>query len=444
MLLIPLADGVDAAPLRESFDKQDNAWTLEHKGYLVVFSHEELKKSFPPGKAADLGYLRNYSAGAFQAYINIEEFFSFFNIDMEDMKTAMAEADTGNTEIAAKVLDGYLGLIRQMDSAWGEISAGEMGLESRGDLFFKDEMARFMQTLKPVSGTTGFPVTLEGEDYFFAGVFNLDPRDRAVLTDKIYAFFLDAGAGADESVTEYLALSKKMNDTIGPRGSFAMNMKIHPEAINSDDPSDMMDLQFTAAMELSDPDMFEASLIELYAHPGMDGLFKAMYGDEGPGWNISLEKKKYGNTVYREMSYQIPEQSSMAEAAALLEKMKIYYVIQDSICFMYMSLGGEPVEKFLKKTASGVFRADVNEQPDWVVRAPDSAHFIWNTRMSGFMNMVPLAQGKMASLMPPEPAGISGYVAVDQGLLSRAFIPSGEILWLIQSFAMLRASLGQQ
>jgi ABC-type uncharacterized transport system YnjBCD ATPase subunit len=86
----------------------------------------------------------------------------------------------------------------------------------------------------------------------------------------------------------------------------------------------------------------------------------------------------------------------------------------------------------------------MNEQPDWVIRAPDSAHFIWNTRMSGFMNMVPLAQGKMASLMPPEPAGISGYVAVDQGLLSRAFIPSGEILWLIQSFAMLRASLGQQ
>lgn len=323
MLLLPLTGGVDPAPLRESFDVQENAFTLEHKGYLIVFSREELRANFPPKKPADLGHLRNYSSGALQAYINIEEFFSLLDLDLESVKTALEEADGGTTEITGKILEGYLGFFKQMDTAWGGISVGEAGVEVRGDLFFRDEMARFIRSVKPVSGTTDFPVTLEGEEYLFAGVYNIDPRDREILTDKFYSFFLNSEAGPDPSVSEYLELSKKMNDTIGSRGTFAMNMKVHPEAAAMENPAEMITLQLTAAMELSDPDMFDASLIELYSHPGMAGLFEAMYGEEGTGWGISLEKKKFGNTVYREMSYLLPEQSSLAEAAALLEKMKI-------------------------------------------------------------------------------------------------------------------------
>jgi len=443
MLLIPLAEGVEAGPLKASFDKQQNAYTLEHKGYLIVFSREELKDSFPPKKSADLGHLRDYSSGALHAYINMGQFFNLLDLDMESLKTALEETDTGSPEIAGKILEGYLNIFRQMDTAWAALAVGDTGLEVKGDLFFRDDMARFMKSVKPVSGTGSFPITLEDEDYFFSALYNIDLRDREALTDKFYSFLLSLENEPDPSLMEYLELSRAMNRTMGPRGIFAMDMTIYPEAVVLENPAGMMDLQMTGAMELIEPDAFESALEKLYAHPGMDGLFAALYGEESKGWKIALEKKRYGNITYREMSYQVPEQPGLAEVAALMERMKIYYVIRDQLCYLYLSMGGEPVETFLEKAASGAFEADAGEQPDWVTRAPDSAHFIWNMRMTSFMDMVPLAQGSIASLMPPEPAGISGYTVAGQGLMSSTFIPSGEILWLIQSFAMLRASLGQ-
>ena len=444
MLLIPLTEGVESASLRESFDKQENAYTLEYKGYLIVFSREELRDNFPPKNSADIGHLRNYSTGAFHGYINMEQFLSLLDIELENMKTALEEAETGNTEITGKILEGYLSFFKQLGTAWTELSFGDAGIETKGDLFFKDDMARFMNSVKPVTGTGSFPVTLEEEDYFFAGLYNVDPRDREILTDKLYSFLLSLKDDSDPSLMEYLELSKKMNRTIGPRGIFAMDMKMYPEAVILNNPAGMMDLQMTAAMELVDPDLFEAALEELYSHPGMDGLFSALYGGEGQGWKITLEKKSYGNLTYREMSYQFPENPDWAEVGALMERMKMYYVIQDKICYFYMSMGGEPVETFLEKASRGAFLAEPGDQPEWITQAPDTAHFVWDMRMTSFLDMVPLAQGSITSLMPPEPAGISGYAVADQGLLSSAFIPSGEILWLVQSFAMLQASLVQQ
>jgi hypothetical protein len=441
MLLLPLAKEARADKLRRVLEKKDNTFTLEHKGYLVVFSHKELMDTFPPDKPAELGHLRNYSSGALNAYINFEQFFSILDLDLDSLKAAMEEAETDNSEMAVRILDGYFTLFRQMDTTWAWLSAGEAGIEAGSDLFFRDDMARFLKSIRPVKGSTDFSVTLAGENSLFSGLYNIDPRDREALTDKLYSFILTFDGTPEAPVTEYLELSREMNRTIGPRGVFSMDLNIQPEAYAR--PMMMFNFQFTGIMELADPEAFETSLEELYSHPGMNLLFASIYGDEGLEWGVRLDEKSYGNISYREMSYIIPENPSMELEAAMLEQMKIYYVIKDDFCYFHMNMGG-PVEAFLEKAASGAFMVRNGERPDWITRAPDSAHLIWNMRMKSFMEMVPSALGNSAFRVPDEPAGISGYTTVGEGVSSSMFIPSAEILWLMQSFAMLQAALGQQ
>ncbi len=441
MLFLPLTEEASADELRAELEKKDNTFTLEHKGYLVVFSHKELMDTFPPDKTAELGHLRNYSSGALQAYINFEQFFSILDLDLESLKTAMEEAQTDDSEMALRILDGYFSFFRQMDTGWAQLSAGEAGIEAGSDLFFRDGMARFLKSVRPVKGSTGFSVSLDDEQALFTGIYNIDPRDRQALTDKLYSFILAPGGSPEASVAEYLELSREMNRTVGPRGAFSMDLNIRPEAAAN--PMEMFGFQFTGIVELSDPAAFETSLEALYSHPGINSLFTSIYGEKGLEWGMQLEEKSYGDISYREISYIITENPSMALEAAMLERMKLYYVIKDDFCYFHMNMG-EPVEAFLDKAASGAFTAQEGERPDWITRAPDSAHLIWNMRLKSFMEMVPSALGNTAFRIPGEPAGISGYTTAGKSLSSSMFIPSAEILWLMQSFSMLQAALGRQ
>ena len=439
MMFLPINTSINILDLIKNTKEKDDTWTTIFMNYLVYFSSEDLKKSFPSNNISDLSRLDTYSNDSLSIYLDIDGLMNTFDINTSELAKELEYQGNAGSDISKSMVKGYFNLFNQLKVFFSNIELNRKGITFKSDLFFDAEMETIINSFQSVNNIKEWSSYLP-EEGFFQSIYSMASVDQKIILERILDYLFPLGEN-DPIMAELKRNMGMFSDYIGDGGAFSIDFipliaqetgknKNNSSFKNLSDDNFPFGININMVADLTDPEGYLREFKKYYSDQKINNIMDSLYADLDFSLHVTMEEINTNeiSPVFR-LRYQLQERKTKSENNSsemeplknFLNNMEFWYHISNEKMYSYIgSLGLEGLISMTEKNKT---------EKNWVISAPDNSNSIWNFSLINILK-IPGALSEFENLLPGKniPFDISGFSTFENGSIhSNANISSEDI-----------------
>ena len=444
MLFLPINTNMNIWDLLKNKPEEDDFWYTIFMNYLVYFSSEDLKKNFPSNNISNLSHMDTYSNDSLSIYLDIEGMMESFGFDASDIIDEIKYQDTGESDLATRIIEGYFHVFSQLEVLFSNITLNRKGITFKSDLFFSDKMETIINSFQSVNNIKEWNSYLP-EEGFLQSIYSMNSVDQKIIMEKILDYLFPSSEN-DPIMAELKRNMGMFSDYMGNGGAFSLDFiptitqetgikKNNSSQKNISDAGFPFGIIINMVTDLTDPEGYLREFRKYYSDQKINDLMDSLYEDLDFSLHITMEELNTNeiSPVFK-ITYQLQDRKTKSENSSsemepvknFLNNMEFWYHISDEKMYSYIGpLGIEGLKKLIFADAP---------IKEWVSSSPDNANLIWNFSLSRIIKSLGGIQGLEELLLLSDISfGMSGFSGFkDGGMHSSTNIPAEDIMSIFQ------------